>query len=694
MFKRVLIIALCIILLSTSFVFAEEVKIFKDISSSHWAYKYIAKLTELGYLKGYTDGTFKPDRPVLRTEFVSVFVNVMNIHVKSVVTLLYEDLKSDNWAFRYAVSADRYFPGFYINGKYYFKPNDPVKREDVAAALVRYYNYDINIDTTELDNLFSDAYLITPGLRPYVLQAYKHGLMLGSDGKFNPRQSLTRAEIAALFYRILEKEGRLNPTTSVSSNILNDEWYKDEEVSNYDPNKKIEITEEMIKNNLITNYSFENSEQLIDSYEKGKRTNYKGWVIIHEEYNAGSANIDTSEKISGNKSVKFKGNLYQEIGMLKPNTDYTLIGHMKRNSSGNLNVYFRVSGTGYTVVKKEIFAQKTNEWEQFVYRFKVNSAEGAAYINFYSGNFSYIDDIILVETKYIKDITSLPKADNEIKYGSILIEPVEIEYLIPADRLRVSYEKISVNDRISFTIPTINIDGETYYEMAALRDNALIEVRENKHQYIFFNANNDVLICSTMSNEYIFNGIKYKSKLPVITYTAEGYGSGVMIPETYLNKLAGGKFVKELNNSVKKCSFPLGKINVIPEIVEKMWVNDIPTVEYYYSVYNDDWTTYELMKQYNITPKKSAYLNIKGVLYEAGEGRTKSFNASFGADLYSNCWFKLVDNKITEYVIYTMVPIKDDAQMTWQPIKVQFKYLGGDVYIDKEAEMIHYYLSE
>lgn len=41
---------------------------FSDLSSSHWAYKYIAQACECGIIKGYPDGTFKPDQPVNRAE--------------------------------------------------------------------------------------------------------------------------------------------------------------------------------------------------------------------------------------------------------------------------------------------------------------------------------------------------------------------------------------------------------------------------------------------------------------------------------------------------------------------------------------------------------------------------------------------------------------------------------------------------
>lgn len=47
---------------------SEEIK-FKDIKG-HWAEKEIKEGTEKGILKGYPDGTFKPDKPLTRAEYI------------------------------------------------------------------------------------------------------------------------------------------------------------------------------------------------------------------------------------------------------------------------------------------------------------------------------------------------------------------------------------------------------------------------------------------------------------------------------------------------------------------------------------------------------------------------------------------------------------------------------------------------
>ena len=45
---------------------------FTDIESSHWAYSFINSATAMDWIKGYADGTFKPDNNITRAEVVAI----------------------------------------------------------------------------------------------------------------------------------------------------------------------------------------------------------------------------------------------------------------------------------------------------------------------------------------------------------------------------------------------------------------------------------------------------------------------------------------------------------------------------------------------------------------------------------------------------------------------------------------------
>lgn len=72
---------------------------FKDITDKHWAYGFINNLYKTGIIKGYNDGTFKPENNITRAEMASMMAYAVE-YLNMDITLLenpYTDLDS-HWA--------------------------------------------------------------------------------------------------------------------------------------------------------------------------------------------------------------------------------------------------------------------------------------------------------------------------------------------------------------------------------------------------------------------------------------------------------------------------------------------------------------------------------------------------------------------------------------------------------------------
>ena len=69
---------------------------FTDVSKTHWAYDCIATATQAGWIKGYTDGTFKPDQSITRAEAVSIINRVLDRGVSRGSELLSYKVWPDN----------------------------------------------------------------------------------------------------------------------------------------------------------------------------------------------------------------------------------------------------------------------------------------------------------------------------------------------------------------------------------------------------------------------------------------------------------------------------------------------------------------------------------------------------------------------------------------------------------------------
>lgn len=65
---------------------------FKDVQSGHWAEKYIAAFSKLGYIIGDPDGNFRPDDKVTRAEVVTVMNRILKIESAPNAAQKYTDL--------------------------------------------------------------------------------------------------------------------------------------------------------------------------------------------------------------------------------------------------------------------------------------------------------------------------------------------------------------------------------------------------------------------------------------------------------------------------------------------------------------------------------------------------------------------------------------------------------------------------
>ncbi|QOX63376.1 S-layer homology domain-containing protein [Anoxybacterium hadale] len=87
---------------------------FSDVSG-HWAEKYILSAAAKGWVKGYEDGTFKPDQYITRAEFVTLVNNVLERSVQEENILpdaiQFKDLQKGKWyyeAMQEAINSHNY----------------------------------------------------------------------------------------------------------------------------------------------------------------------------------------------------------------------------------------------------------------------------------------------------------------------------------------------------------------------------------------------------------------------------------------------------------------------------------------------------------------------------------------------------------------------------------------------------------
>lgn len=108
---------------------------FSDVDASAWYAPYVATAKEAGITSGYSDGTFKPDRPIQRGEALKMLFLSANIEVSAEGSSEFPDVSESDWFFGYVKKARELgIVGGYANG--HFGPGDPMTRGQVAKVII------------------------------------------------------------------------------------------------------------------------------------------------------------------------------------------------------------------------------------------------------------------------------------------------------------------------------------------------------------------------------------------------------------------------------------------------------------------------------------------------------------------------------------------------------------------------------
>lgn len=120
--------------------------IYPDVKKGDWYGSAVTIMSDLKLVKGYPDGTFKPNAPITRAEFATIASRFDKIVGG---TVNFKDLNTSHWAYSYIASA--YHKGWvngYPDGT--FKPEKDISREEVVAITNRMLDRKCDLDFVKL----------------------------------------------------------------------------------------------------------------------------------------------------------------------------------------------------------------------------------------------------------------------------------------------------------------------------------------------------------------------------------------------------------------------------------------------------------------------------------------------------------------------------------------------------------------
>ena len=174
---------------------------FSDVKVGSWYHEAVDYALKAGLMNGMGDGKFDPDGSLTRAMLVTILYRAEGSPNVSGEANPFTDVKSGQWYTDAVIWAAH--EGI-VNGmtETTFAPNLKITREQIATILYRYAG---SPKTDGSLDEFSDALTVSPYAIDAMRWSVEEGIINGMDGKLAPKDNATRAQIATLLMRYLEK---------------------------------------------------------------------------------------------------------------------------------------------------------------------------------------------------------------------------------------------------------------------------------------------------------------------------------------------------------------------------------------------------------------------------------------------------------------------------------------------------------
>ena len=177
---------------------------FTDIAN-HWGKESIDYVVGRGLLSGTSETAFAPNTAMTHEMLVTALGRLAGVDVKTYTTNNFTDVNADStfqpyieWAYKKGIVQGT------ENGK--FEPDRAITREEIAvifANFARETGY--TLPATREATTYADASSIGSTYKTAVTVMQRSGIMMGgTDNKFNPKASVTRAEVSSMLYRYIK----------------------------------------------------------------------------------------------------------------------------------------------------------------------------------------------------------------------------------------------------------------------------------------------------------------------------------------------------------------------------------------------------------------------------------------------------------------------------------------------------------
>ena len=165
----------------------------------HWSYSMVKSLESYGIVKGYDDGTFRPDDAINADAFIKMAVLALGYEVEN---------GEGYWAAPYIEKA--FEAGLLEEGEF-FDYTRPITRSEMARIVARALKNKTSADADAIKAKIYDYAETNDDLKEYVIVAYGEKIITGyENNEFRPNSLSSRAEAVTVITRLIDRNGGIS----------------------------------------------------------------------------------------------------------------------------------------------------------------------------------------------------------------------------------------------------------------------------------------------------------------------------------------------------------------------------------------------------------------------------------------------------------------------------------------------------
>jgi len=176
----------------------DKIQNFPDVSTTYYAYDAIEKLSALGVINGYHDGSFRPEASVSRAELTKMVYIALDKEARGLSSNPFSDVDSEDGLSKYVLSA--YRDGL-VKGyrDFTFHPQSSVTKAEGSKIILKAF-----VVAPERANQEFDDMDTLGDLKNYMGYMLNHALLPSADHLARPDTPLTRAQAAYILAALIK----------------------------------------------------------------------------------------------------------------------------------------------------------------------------------------------------------------------------------------------------------------------------------------------------------------------------------------------------------------------------------------------------------------------------------------------------------------------------------------------------------